>query len=625
MPGVVPRHPVILMLGSLETNRVPDWSTNLVREGYMLAAFSAGHPPDPDPARRAQWLNFDARFAHSYALGAKHAIADTRRVMENLTARKNVLPDKIGWLGSSSTGIPALAVATQGPRLAAVVAFVSTGAYRQWFDTWQPNGLWRGTNYALWPETEKVLQEIDPVLHAEKLFPTPVLMVSGGEDKIVDPKTARAFVEAARPAYQNDPERLELVIYDGFGHNLPAGVIQLYAEYWFHRYLNPSTPAPASAAPPATLAQSVVQSQINAASHDRVVGAITNKLDWIKVSDDRRGFVMAGSGTAFKPWGFNYDRDFRMRLLEDYWETEWQTVVEDFREMKQLGASVVRIHLQFAKFMDGANRPNAKALAKLRQLLELAEATGLYLDITGLGCYRQSDTPKWYDGLKEADRWRAQADFWEAVAECCAGSPAVFCYDLMNEPVVPGAKRDEGDWLTGKLEGFSYVQFITLDPARRPRTEIAKEWIAGLAGAIRRRDARHLVTLGMLPNSLPDSPFASGFVPGETTRDLDFLCVHMYPRTGEFEQDMKTLRGFNVGKPLVVEEIFPLTCTTGELRQFITEARPLVVGWIGFYWGQMPDELRRSKAGGAGLTAAWLDLFQELTPQKKSPPRPSHP
>ena len=33
-----------------------------------------------------------------------------------------------------------------------------------------------------------------------------------------------------------------------------------------------------------------------------------------------------------------------------------------------------------------------------------------------------------------------QARFWQAVAARCAASPAVFCYDLMNEPVVPGGK-----------------------------------------------------------------------------------------------------------------------------------------------------------------------------------------
>ena len=175
------------------------------------------------PTRRAvpQWLYFDQRFAHSYVLGAQRAIADSRPVMDYLVSRGDVQPEKIGWLGSSSTGIPGLAVATQGPRLAAVVAFVSTGAYRQWFDTWQPNGLWRGQTNSLWPETEALLKEYDPILHASTLFPTAVLMVSGGEDKVVDPKTARAFVASRAALLQADPDRLRLVVYEGFGHNLP--------------------------------------------------------------------------------------------------------------------------------------------------------------------------------------------------------------------------------------------------------------------------------------------------------------------------------------------------------------------------------------------------------------------
>src|SRR5687767_5407620 len=76
----------------------------------------------------------------------------------------------------------------------------------------------------------------------------------------------------------------------------------------------------------------------------------------VRVSSDSRGFVTSGN-KPFIPWGFNYDRDFKLRLLEEYWETEWDTVEQDFREMKQLGANVVRIHLQFAKFMRGPDKP----------------------------------------------------------------------------------------------------------------------------------------------------------------------------------------------------------------------------------------------------------------------------
>ena len=153
---------------------------------------------DPDFKRRPQWLYFDQRFAHSYVLGGHRAAKDAGVVIDYLVKRGDVPREKIGWLGSSSTGIPGLFVTTEGPRLAAIVAFVSTGACREWFDTWRPNGLWRGNTDGLWPETEKLLTEYDPILFATNAFPTAVLMINGGIDKIVDAKTARSFVDAKR-------------------------------------------------------------------------------------------------------------------------------------------------------------------------------------------------------------------------------------------------------------------------------------------------------------------------------------------------------------------------------------------------------------------------------------------
>src|SRR5687768_8946606 len=75
------------------------------------------------------------------------------------------------------------------------------------------------------------------------------------------------------------------------------------------------------------------------------------RLQSVKVRPDGKGFALVPSGRAFVPWGFNYDRDSTGRLLEDYWDAEWPTVEEDFREMKELGANVVRVHFQFARFM----------------------------------------------------------------------------------------------------------------------------------------------------------------------------------------------------------------------------------------------------------------------------------
>ncbi|MFO1095207.1 MAG: prolyl oligopeptidase family serine peptidase, partial [Planctomycetaceae bacterium] len=254
-PSELAQRPVILMLGTLKPEEPPFWSLDLLREGYLLAAFTVDHPLDPVLARRPQWLVFDQRFAHSYVQGGARAPQDAGRVMDYLVARSDVHPEKIGWMGSSSTGIPGLAVATREPRLKAIVAFVSTGAYEQWLQTWHTNGLWVGKTDELWPETRELLKW-DPIRHVQGMYPCAVLMVSGGDDKVVDPATAREFVKAARPYYEQDPERLRLVVYEGFGHNLPRDVVQLYTEHWFHRYLHPTRPAPGSEEAAKTLGES---------------------------------------------------------------------------------------------------------------------------------------------------------------------------------------------------------------------------------------------------------------------------------------------------------------------------------------------------------------------------------
>ncbi len=337
---------------------------------------------------------------------------------------------------------------------------------------------------------------------------------------------------------------------------------------------------------------------------------VAAEMEFVRVADDKRSFGLEKSGRKFAPWGFNYDHDEAGRLIEDYWDKEWPKVEEDFGEMKRLGANVIRIHLQFGKFMEAADRPRKAALDRLGRLLALAEKTGLYLDLTGLGCYHKADVPAWYDALSEADRWAAQARFWEAVAERCAASPAVFCYDLMNEPVVPGGPKKRDDWLGGAFAGKHFVQFIALELAGRERPEVAKAWIARLVAAIRKHDRRHLVTVGLVDWSLDRKGLTSGFVPEKVAAELDFVSVHIYPEKGKLAGALATLRGFSVGKPVVVEETFPLKCSAEELRGFMHDAGDAAAGWIGFYWGKTPEECRRSGTIADALMLAWLELFQ---------------
>ena len=339
------------------------------------------------------------------------------------------------------------------------------------------------------------------------------------------------------------------------------------------------------------------------------------KLLPIRPSDDKTHFVREGTKAPFVVWGFNYDHDDAGKLLEDYWKEEWPRVADDFREMKALGANVVRVHLQLGRFMKDADHADDESLAHLAKLLRLAEETELYLDVTGLGCYHKQDVPKWYDALSESARWDVQARFWKAVAEVCKGSPAVFCYDLMNEPILTGGD-DQGDWLPGKpLGGKSFVQRITLDAGGRTDREIAKAWVDRLAKAIRAVDDRHMITVGVIPWAQVFPGAKPLFYAPEVCGPLDFVSVHLYPRAGKLDEDLAALKTYEVGKPLVIEEIFPLAAGFEETETFINRSRAYADGWVSFYWGKTIDESKKKGDVGSAIVGGWLERFRALSQQ----------
>jgi hypothetical protein len=308
-------------------------------------------------------------------------------------------------------------------------------------------------------------------------------------------------------------------------------------------------------------------------------------MERVRVAPDGKGFRLAVSGRPFTPWGFNYDHDEKGRLLEDYRESESAKVEEDFREMRELGATTVRIHLQVSRFLEAPDLGNASSLARLGRLLGLAETLGLHLDVTGLGCCRKSDTPAWYENADEKSRWAAQAKFWDVVSAACAKSPAVLCYNLMNEPISPSGPGKV--WHGGQpLGGFYYVESLSLDPGKRTRPELTREWMRTLIPSIRKNDPSRLITCGMfflfeVPAGLTLTPD-----PRSLAEDLDYFSVHLYPKDASVDSNLELLTTLRVGKPIVIEETFPLGCSMPSFRRFFLGTRETVSGWIGFYWGR---------------------------------------
>ncbi len=328
-------------------------------------------------------------------------------------------------------------------------------------------------------------------------------------------------------------------------------------------------------------------------------------LERVVVADDAKGFRLLSSGKAFVPWGQNSScANLLERMKQDP-----AAVKKQWMEMKAAGTNVIRIHPEMPRIMRGPDQVDVVAMEQLKALLVLAEETGMYLKITGLACYTIKDRMPWYDGMKETERWKTQAFFWENIARVCSKSSAVFAYDLVNEPAAVG-KATEG-WYMGKMGDVEFCQRLSLDAGTRSHEEIMSQWTERMVAAIRAQDREHLITMGMLP-------FPEAYK--STVRHLDFVSPHLYPKTGKVDEELKLLERFCWGKPIVIGETFPLTCGVDDLRQFLLRSKKHAHGWLGQWPDESPDTLRTMKANGtatlhSAIWLSWVDLFEELGSQ----------
>lgn len=334
-------------------------------------------------------------------------------------------------------------------------------------------------------------------------------------------------------------------------------------------------------------------------------GAGAAETEVVKIAPDKKDFILSPSGDRFVPWGHNYASvDILQRLADDP-----ERVAREFAEMKAAGTNVARIHPEMPRIMSGADKADPKSLDQLKQLLKIAEKSGIYLKITGLACYKIKDRIDWYDALQEQERWAAQAFFWETVARTCAESPAVFAYDLVNEPAAAGKPAD--GWYTGRMGDVEFCQRLTLDAGQRTGDVIFTEWTKRIVAAIRKHDRTHLITMGMLP--FPGAYKAAA-------EQLDFVSPHLYPKKGRVDDEIQLLQKFDWGKPIVIGETFPLSCGVDDEREFLLKSREFAHGWLGHWPDESPAELAELKKSGKAtiqnaIWLSWVDLFREIGAQ----------
>jgi hypothetical protein len=334
-------------------------------------------------------------------------------------------------------------------------------------------------------------------------------------------------------------------------------------------------------------------------------------LPKILAFDKDKTFIDA-QGKRFFPWGFNYTEAAGVGLIDDnlYSDESWRIIDQDFAEMKSYGANIVRVHLQYHRFMIDPGTPDYRAFAALERLLDIAERHRLYLMITGLGAYRKADSPPWYDELSTGERWETQALFWQTLAAHVGHSNAVFAYDLMNEPVVSVCPEghDACEWLVGNnFAGFHFVQNVSIDPGRTYAGTLT-EWKNTLNEAIRREDDVTMTTVGHL--SLADlNAFED---------NLDFLSFHIYPREGEIGSAVWTINWNVTERPLVISEFFNLYCSIDDLEHFVKKIEGKYQGLIGHYDGRTLEDLGRPTELPDMLRLEFLQFFIQHSNQGRA-------
>lgn len=351
---------------------------------------------------------------------------------------------------------------------------------------------------------------------------------------------------------------------------------------------------------------------------------IESPLPRVTVHDGK--FVLP-DGRRFFPIGVNYFRPGTGWAPQLWKQFDESAVERDFVLLRRYGVRCVRIFLTFGSFFNQPDRLDEFGLERLDRMLEIAERSGIYLHPTGPDHWE--GIPDWARGERYSDErlLSAQERFWQMLAERYRGRTSIFAYDLLNEPMVPWdsptlrerwklylrqrydtAESAAKAWgVAPELENWETP--IPPDPATSPRPqildyqhfreEVAREWVARQAAAIRKADPDALVTVGLIqwsvPVILPEVKTYSAFRPERIAPHIDFLEVHFYPLA----------RGFlDYQRP---EDIIAnLVYLRSTVAACAAVKRPVVLAEFGWYGGgQLTINQGRHPSASESQQAEW--------------------
>lgn len=339
-------------------------------------------------------------------------------------------------------------------------------------------------------------------------------------------------------------------------------------------------------------------------------GAEASQLELIVVAPDGRGFVERNSRRPYIPFGTNYYDPHTGWAPKIWRQFNAEKVQRHFRVMSEIGVNCARVFLTAATFQPDAKTIDKEPLKKLDKLVGIARDSGIRLILTGPDHWEGSPSYWKPDRFAGEEALKALENFWDVVARRYRGDPAIFAWDLLNEPHMPwfieqwrpkwnaflkdtykswqGLKSAWGEEITesdkwdnvGTPENRPRTDSRRLRDWQRFREHLADQWVRRQVQAIRRADPTHLVTVGYIQWSYPlvrpgePSRYAA-FNPRRHARWLDFVTIHFYPTLGSpFQSDA------NWQKNLDYLQAALAYCHTG---------KPVVLAEFGWYGGGAPQ------------------------------------
>lgn len=234
------------------------------------------------------------------------------------------------------------------------------------------------------------------------------------------------------------------------------------------------------------------------------------------------------------------DHGGRFRLGVNYWPRSsamfwWKRfdageVREDFARIAEMGFDSARIFTLWEDFQPEPNRISTRALDRLVDVAEIAGRSGVELVVTLFTGHMS--------GANWIPRWavdpKAEPGPFPVISEggVVRGGPA----NWYSDPALAAAQERSAREIASALRGHPAVWAYDLgnepsNAAEPPTREAGRAWLERIAGAIRNIDPGPRVTIGLSQRDLEEDRKLG---PAEAASVCDFLSIHGYPIYASF-------------------------------------------------------------------------------------------